>query len=258
VTVTGTDQVLVEQHDRVLHVALNRPQARNAVDRALADTLESVIDAFDADSELGAMVLSGNGPAFCAGMDLKAFARGESPRTDRRGFAGLTAIPPDKPLLAAVEGPALGGGFELVLACDLVIAGTGARFGLPEVTRGLIASSGGVMRLPERIPHNRALEMMLTGDPIDAEQAHALGLVNRVVDAGQALATALELATRIAANGPMAVRAVKQVVRQAPGWAPDERFARQDEIADVIRASDDAREGALAFTEKRPPRWSGS
>jgi enoyl-CoA hydratase len=255
---TPTDPVIVERRDRVLLITLNRPQARNAINQEVAWAVEAAIDQLDSDPALGAAIISGNGPAFCAGMDLKAFARGETPRTDRRGFAGLTKLPPDKPLIAAVEGPAFGGGFEVVLACDLVVASEGAKFGLPEVRRGLIASGGGLIRLPRLIPPARALEILLTGEPVDAAEAHALGLVNRLVEPGKAVTAALELAQVITANAPLAVAAAKRVVRESADWPMDAAFARQERIAKPILASNDAREGALAFAEKRAPRWSGS
>jgi enoyl-CoA hydratase len=255
---TPTDPVIVERRDRVLLITLNRPQARNAINQEVAWAVEAAIDQLDSDPALGAAIISGNGPAFCAGMDLKAFARGETPRTDRRGFAGLTKLPPDKPLIAAVEGPAFGGGFEVVLACDLVVASEGAKFGLPEVRRGLIASGGGLIRLPRLIPPARALEILLTGEPVDAAEAHALGLVNRLVEPGKAVTAALELAQVITANAPLAVAAAKRVVRESADWPMDAAFARQERIAKPILASNDAREGALAFAEKRAPCWSGS
>jgi enoyl-CoA hydratase len=250
--------VFTERHGRVLLITLNRPQARNAVNREVAEAVEAAIDELDRDPALGAAVISGNGPVFCAGMDLKAFVRGESPKTAKRGFAGLVALPPAKPLIAAVEGPAYGGGFEVVLACDLVVVSELAKFGLPEVRRGLIASGGGLIRLPRLIPRNRAMEVMLTGEPIDAEQAFALGLANRLVAPGQAVATALELARAIVANAPLALAAVKRVVLESPDWPHDSAFARQEAIADPVRKSNDAREGAIAFAEKRAPQWSGT
>jgi enoyl-CoA hydratase len=257
-TDTPADPVLVERQDRVLLITLNRPQARNAVNQEVAQAVEAALDQLDSDPALGAAVIAGNGPAFCAGMDLKAFARGETPRTDKRGFAGLTRMPPDKPLIAAVEGPAFGGGFEVVLACDLVVASMAARFGLPEVRRGLIASGGGLLRLPRLIPPARAMEILLTGEPVDAAEAHSLGLVNRLVEPGKAVAAALDLAQMITANAPLAVAAVKRVVRESADWPMAEAFARQENIAKPILASDDAKEGARAFAEKRAPRWSGS
>jgi enoyl-CoA hydratase len=257
-TDTPADVVVVERSERVLLVTLNRPDARNAVNRAVADAVEAAMDELDRDPALGVAVISGNGSAFCAGMDLKAFARGELPRTPRRGFAGVTALPPEKPLIAAVEGPAFGGGFEVVLACDLVVASETARFGLPEVRRGLIASGGGLIRLPRLIPPTRAMEILLTGNPIEAAEAYSLGLVNRLVEPGKATAVALELAHAITANAPLAVAAIKRVVREGADWPMDAAFARQEKIAAPVIASNDAREGALAFAEKRAPRWSGT
>jgi enoyl-CoA hydratase len=224
----------------------------------VSQAVEAAIDQLESDSSLGAAVIAGNGPVFCAGMDLKAFARGEQVRTPKRGFAGVVALPPSKPLIGAVEGPAFGGGFEIVLACDLVVVSSEASFGLPEVRRGLIASGGGVMRLPRRIPYNRAMEILLTGDTLTAQEALDLGLANRLVEPGTALAAALELAERIVMNAPLSVAATKRVVSESAQWPMSEAFARQEPIADGLRRSNDAREGALAFAEKRAPRWSGT
>ncbi len=211
----------------------------------------------DTRPDLTAGVIAGTGPAFCAGMDLKGFLRGERPSAGDRGFAGLTRQPPAKPLIAAVEGPALAGGFEIVLACDLVVAGENATFGLPEVRRGLAAAAGGLLRLQQRIPFNLALEWALTGAPVDAATAHRAGLINRLVPAGGAVAAALELAAVIAANAPLSVRASKQVMYASRDWPSDEAFDRQAPITAVASRSADAREGARAFTEKRPPVWRG-
>ncbi|MFG1924712.1 crotonase/enoyl-CoA hydratase family protein [Cryptosporangium sp. NPDC048952] len=249
---------LVEARGAVLLITLNRPAARNAVDQAVARAVNDAIDRLEDDASLSIGVLAGNGPAFCAGMDLKAFARGESARTPERGFAGLTGRPPVKPLIAAVEGPAFGGGFEIVLACDLVVASGNATFALPEVRRGLIASGGGLLRLPQRIPRNRAMEVLLTGAALDAATAYELGLVNRLVGPGEALDAALALANEVAANGPLAVAATKRVVTESADWTADEAFARQEPIAAAIKASADAHEGAVAFAEKRAPQWSGT
>ena len=190
-------------------------------------------------------------------MDLKAFLRGERPEVEGRGFAGVTESPPTKPLIAAVEGWALAGGFELVLSCDLVVASREASFGLPEVTRGLIAGSGGLIRLPSRVPHQIAMEYALTGDAMPASEAHRWGLVNRLTDPGDALDGALELAGRIAANAPLAVRTTKRLVDEAPAWSAEERWIRQRSELDAILATDDATEGARAFAERRPPHWTG-
>lgn len=249
--------MLTEQDGDVLVITLDRPQARNAVDAATSAEIAAAMDRLDGDDGLAVGVLAASGSTFCAGMDLKAFLRGEIPEVAGRGFGGLTQAPPTKPLVAAVEGPAVAGGFELVLACDLVVASTAARFGLPEVTLGLIAGSGGLIRLPQRVPRQVAMRAALTGDPISAEEALRWGLVNELTAPGEALPVALALAHRVAANGPLAVRTTKQVLDQAPTWPTDEVWARQEELLELVRSSDDAREGATAFAEKREPRWQG-
>ena len=251
------DEVLVERRGAVQVITINRPAARNAVDAAVAEGLAAAADELDASDEVRAGVLTGAGGTFSAGMDLKAFLRGELPTVEGRGFGGLTMTPPRKPLIAAVEGWALAGGFELMLACDLVVAGRTARFGVPEVKRSLVAAAGGALLLPRRVPPAVALEMLLTGEPIDAERAFAVGLVNRVTDDGGALATAVELASAIAANGPLAVAATKQIVRSSLDWSQADGWARQEEITQPVFASEDAREGAAAFAEKRAPVWRG-
>jgi enoyl-CoA hydratase len=251
------DKVLVERRGAVQVISINRPQARNALDAAVAQAVAAAVDELDASDELRAGVLTGTGGFFSAGMDLKAFLRGETPAIEGRGLCGITRTPPRKPLVAAVEGGALAGGFELVLACDLVVAGRGARFGVPEVKRSLVAAGGAALLLPQRVPRAVALELLLTGDPIDAVRAQAVGLVNRVVDDGTALDAAVELAEAIAANGPLAVAATKEVVLSAPSWSPDEAWERQDEVVRPVFASEDAREGSTAFAERRPPVWRG-
>ena len=247
--------VIVERRAAVQIITINRPRARNALDAAVAEQVASAVDELDASDDLRAGVLTGAGGFFSAGMDLKAFLRGETPAIVGRGLCGITVTPPRKPTVAAVEGGALAGGFELVLACDLVVAGRSARFGVPEVKRGLVAAGGGALLLGSRVPRALALEMLLTGDPVGAERAAAMGLVNRVVDDGGALEAAVELATAIAANGPLAVAATKRVVQQAPTWSPAESWARQDEIVAPVFTSADAREGAAAFAERRAPLW---
>jgi len=250
--------VRAEVHDDgVLVVTLDRPRAKNAVDGATARALAAALDRLDAEDDLRVGVLTGAGGTFCAGMDLKAFLTGDVPFVEGRGLGGLTQAPPTKPLVAAVEGWALAGGFELALACDLVVAGETARFGVPEVTRGLVAVAGGALHLPRRLPYAVAMELLLTGDPIDAARAAALGLVNRVVPEGGALDAALELAHRIAANGPLAVAATKRVAQAAQDWSLEEAWDRQDEITAEVFTSHDAAEGAAAFAEKRPPLWQG-
>jgi enoyl-CoA hydratase len=254
---SADDKVLVERRGAVQVVTINRPQARNALDAAVARDVAAAVDELDASDDLRAGVLTGAGGFFSAGMDLKAFLRGETPAIDGRGLCGITRTPPRKPLVAAVEGGALAGGFELVLACELVVAGRGARFGVPEVKRSLVAAGGAALLLPQRLPRAVALELLLTGEPMDAERAAAVGLVNRVVDDGTALDAAVELAEVIGANGPLAVAATKQIVQSAPAWSPEEMWDRQDEVVAPVFASEDAREGSTAFAERRPPVWRG-
>jgi enoyl-CoA hydratase len=252
-----SDEVLVERRGAVQVITINRPQARNALDAAVAHGVAAAVDELDASEELRAAVLTGAGGFFSSGMDLKAFLRGESPAIEGRGLCGITRTPPRKPLIAAVEGGALAGGFELLLACDLVVAARGARFGVPEVKRSLVAAGGAALLLPQRVPRAVALELLLTGEPMDAERAAAVGLVNRVVDEGAALDAAVELAAVIAGNGPLAVAATKQVVQSTASWGPEEMWDRQDEVVRPVFASEDAREGSTAFAERRPPVWRG-
>ncbi|MEU2746785.1 crotonase/enoyl-CoA hydratase family protein [Streptomyces collinus] len=249
--------VRTERIGSTLLITLDRPEARNAVNAATATALAAALDELEADPALRVGVLTGEGGTFSAGMDLKAALRGESPDVEGRGFGGLTESRPDKPLIAAVEGFAMGGGFELALACDLIVAAEDARFGLPEVKRGLIAAGGGVIRLPERIPHHLAMEFLLTGEPVDGRRAGELGLANRVTGKGQAVAEALRLAERVAANAPLALAAVKRVVRAAEGASDEEAFAFQRGEMKTLMASDDVREGMTAFAERRPARWTG-
>jgi acetyl-CoA C-acetyltransferase len=249
--------VLVERRGRLLLITLNRPGVRNAVDRRTALLLERAVDAFEADDELRVAVLTGGGSAFCSGMDLKAAARGEYPFSERRGLLGFTGTPPRKPMVAAVEGPALAGGCELALSCDLIVASTQSQFGIPEAKRGLVAAAGGVLRLAQRLPRAIALELALTADPISAARALELGLVNRVVDPGHALDTAIELAERIAANAPLSVAVSKRIVDESPDWPTAEGYQRQTELAGPILGSADAAEGIRAFAEHRDPVWRG-
>lgn len=251
------DEVLTERRRSVLVVTINRPRARNALDRAVAERVAAAADELDGDDALQVGVLTGAGGTFSAGMDLKAFLRGESPSIEGRGLCGITQTPPRKPMIAAVEGWALAGGFELVLACDLVVAAETARFGVPEVKRSLVAAAGGALLLPRRIPANVAMEMLLTGDPLDARRAAAVGLVNRLTPEGGALDGALALAATVAANGPLALAATKAVVRGSADWTTAEGWAHQAELIGPVFASEDAREGATAFAEKRPPVWRG-
>jgi enoyl-CoA hydratase len=249
--------VLVEDLDGVRVLVLNRPRARNAIDRMTAEAIEGAVDEFEERADLRVMVIRAAGPAFCAGMDLKAFLRGERPSTQRRGFAGIVECPPAKPTIAAVEGPAVAGGFEIVLACDLVVASTTASFALPEVRRGLVAAGGGLLRLPTRLPMHRALEIALTGESLSALEADVLGLLNRLTPPGEAHGVALSLARSIAVNGPLALAATKQILTQAPRWPAETAFDQQRALSEPVRESDDAREGARAFLERRHANWQG-
>ena len=247
-----------EIRDRIAIITLNRPEARNAVSQQLAEDLEAAIDRLEADDALWIGILCGNGPAFCAGADLKAIASGEARLTTKRGgFAGLVRRVRTKPLIAAVEGPAVAGGTEIVLSCDLVVASTTARFGLPEVKRSLVANAGGLFRLPRALPINVAMEMALTGDDLDAEAAHRHGLVNRLVQPGHALATAVELAEAVNANAPLAVRASRRVVLAARLLEDDEAFEVAANATREVFRTEDFREGPRAFVEKRSPIWTG-
>lgn len=240
-------------------VTLDRPDVRNAIDLATARQIAAALDEVDAREDVLAAVLTGSGPVFSAGMDLKAFsATGERPLVEGRGAFGICERATEKPLIAAVEGKALGGGMEIALACDLIVASEESWFGLPEVKRGLVAAAGGVLRLPRVVPPAVALEMVLTGEPVDAARAHALGLVNRVVAPGTARERAVEMARVIAGNAPMAVRAAKHLVTSAQDWSAAEMFDRQREDVDRVRSSADAAEGARAFVEKRPPIWTNT
>ena len=255
---TNADQVRAEVRGRTLVVTIDRPETRNAINRGASEAIAEALDRLDADASLSVGILTGAGGHFCSGMDLKAFLAGERVELEGRGLAGLVERPPTKPLIAAVEGFALAGGCEIALACDLIVASEAAQFGLPEVRRGLIAGSGGLLRLPQRIPRNIAMEYALTGRPMSAHDAHGFGLVNRLVAQGAALESALALADEISANGPLAVAMTKTVIDQAPQWPAQEIWRRQKEILETVIASGDAREGALAFAEKRKPRWTGA
>jgi enoyl-CoA hydratase len=249
--------VLTERRDGVLVITLNRPDARNAVNAALAEGVGAALDELDADDELRVGVLTGAGKGFSSGMDLKAFVAGERSYVEGRGFAGITQRSSRKPLIAAIEGFAVAGGFEVALSCDLIVASKGARLGLPEVKRSLVAAAGALFRLPRRIPYHLAMELALTGDPIDAERAHQVGLVNRLAEPGGALDAALELAGDIVGNGPLALIASKEIVQGSRDWTEEESWEKQGPIAGPVMGSEDAREGATAFAEKRDPVWKG-
>jgi enoyl-CoA hydratase len=256
-TATTDAVVLTEVVDGILVVTINRPEVRNAINSAAAIAIGEAMDRLDADPSLLAGVITGAGGTFCAGMDLTAFLAGERPSVPVRGFAGIVEQPPKKPIIAAVEGYAIAGGFEIALACDLLVAAEDARFGLPEVRRGLVAAGGGLMRLPLRVPYHVAMEWALSGALIDAPRAREAQLLNRVTPPGGSLEAALELARSIAANGPLAVAATKRIVVEASEWPQAEMFERQLVISEPVRASADAREGATAFKERRAPRWRG-
>ena len=251
------DEILTEHAGGVLTITLNRPKVRNAINAATAHAIAAAMAELDGRRDLSVGVLTGAGGTFCAGMDLRAFLAGERPSLPGLGFAGFVERPPAKPVIAAVEGAAVAGGFEMVLACDLIVAADDARFGLPEVQRGLIAAGGGLLRLPRQVPYHLAVEWALTGDFVSMERAYAAGLVNRITPPGEALAQAHELAGRIARNGPLAVAGTKRILAESPGWPVAESFARQREITEPVRSSSDAREGARAFVERRAPQWQG-
>ena len=249
--------VTLERDEHVLVITICRPEMRNAIDRATSEAIAQAMDELDGDKNLTVGILTGAGAHFCSGMDLKAFLRGERVELPGRGLAGIIETPPRKPVIAAVEGYALAGGFEIALACDLMVAADNAQFGLPEVKRGLMAGSGGLMRLPERIPRQIAMQYALTGDMMSAVEARQWGLVNQLTAPGEALAAAKVLAQQIAANAPRSVQINKQVVAEAFHWPAHERWQRQNALLETIIHSKDAQEGARAFSEKRPPVWTG-
>ena len=251
------EEVLMDVTDGILTVTLNRPKARNAANKALAEGVAAAMDRLDSDDSIRVAILTGAGGTFCSGMDLKAFVTGETPNVEGRGFAGLTEATPRKPLIAAVEGYALAGGLELAISCDLIVAADDAKFGIPEVKRGLAAAAGGLIKLPRQIPKRLAMELALTGDFISAQRAYDIGLINEVVPAGTALDAAKALAARIVANGPLAVAISKQVILQSEDWSADEMWQKQQELTMPVFISEDAIEGSVAFAEKRAPNWKG-
>jgi enoyl-CoA hydratase len=248
-----------ETQDHIAVITINRPEARNAVNAEVASGIEDAIDRMEADDDIWVGVLAGAGPVFCAGADLKAVSSGQAGglSTERGGFAGLVQRQRSKPIIAAVDGPALAGGTEIVLACDLVVASSGARFGVPEVKRSLVAAAGGLFRLAQKLPANVATELVVTGDPISAERAHHFGLVNELCEPGEALAKATELARRITVNAPLAVRESLAVVRAARDLDDDEAFRLSNQAMGRLAATEDFAEGPLAFIEKRDPVWKG-
>jgi enoyl-CoA hydratase len=248
------EAVLTERRERVLVITLNRPDAMNAINGALSNGLWAAVQELNEDPGLTAGVLTGAGRGFCAGMDLKAFARGE----DIGPMMTFVQRGADKPLIGAIEGFALAGGLELALSCDLLVAARGARFGIPEAGVGLFAAGGGLLRLPSRVGYGKAMEMAITADPISAEEAAEFGLVARLTDKGGALEGALTLAERVARNAPLAVAASKQLVKATQGLTEEEFWALQRPLQAQVFSSEDAKEGPRAFAEKRPPNWTGT
>jgi enoyl-CoA hydratase/carnithine racemase len=253
----NSQPVATERRGNVLLITLNRPEARNAINLAVAEGIAAALDELDGDADLSVGVLSGAGKGFCAGMDLKAFVDGERPWVGDRGFAGIVQRAASKPLIAAVEGFAVAGGLEVALACDLIVAARGAKLGIPEVKRSLVAAGGALLRLPKRIPYHVAMELALTGDPISAERAEQIGLVNRLAEPGGAVDEALRLAEQVAAGAPLALAASKRILQEQWDWSAREMWDAQVAIAEPVMRSEDAREGATAFAEKRPPVWRG-
>jgi enoyl-CoA hydratase len=256
-TAEATAVVLQERRGNVLVMRLNRPEQKNAVNLEIAEQMAAALDLLDSDPDLAVGVLTGGQEIFSAGMDLKDFARGQLPSLPGRGFGSITRATVRKPMIAAVEGWALGGGFEMALACDLIVAAENARFGFPEVTRGIVAGEGGLIRLPHRLPYHVAAAILLTGQPLSAADAARFGLVNVLTAPGWALEAALELAARIGKNAPLALAAVKQVIRDSQGLNDAAAFERQEQVTGPLLKSQDAHEGAVAFAEKRAPVWHG-
>ncbi|MGI9606878.1 MAG: crotonase/enoyl-CoA hydratase family protein [Acidimicrobiales bacterium] len=248
------DAVLTERRDQVLLITLNRPDARNSINGALSHGLVAAIEMLDSDPELTAGVLTGSGRGFCAGMDLKAFAAGE----DIGPMLDFIKNGSKKPLIGALEGFALAGGLELALTCDLLVAASGIKLGIPEVSVGLFAAGGGLQRLPSRVGYARAMEMAITADPITSEEAHAAGMVSRVVEAGTAVDAALELAERVTRNAPLAVSASKQLINAAVDVPEAEFWELQSSLMGSVFTSEDSKEGPRAFAEKRKPEWTGT
>ena len=251
--------VTYELQGHVALITIRRPEARNAVNGEVAAAMEAAIDQLEDDPAAWVGVIAGEGSVFCAGADLKAIAAGQAGAlsTAKGGFAGIANREREKPLIAAVDGPALAGGCEIALACDLIVASTAAAFGLPEVKRSLAAAAGGLFRLPRAIPRNVAMEVILTGEPLTAERAHQFGLVNTLVEPGQALAAASELAERICANAPLAVRASRKVVAAAATATDEELWKMSIAAMGQLMQTEDFQEGPRAFIEKRAPQWQG-
>jgi enoyl-CoA hydratase len=256
-TAVATEPVLAERRGNVLLITLNRPEVRNAVNAALAAAVAGALDELDADENLAVGVLTGAGGYFSAGMDLGAFVKGESPWFGDRGFAGIAQRSSRKPLIAAIEGFAVAGGMEIALACDLIVAAKGAKLGIPEAKRSLVAAGGALLRLPRRMPYHVVMELALTGDTQPAERFHHFGVVNALAEPGAAVEVALELADRLAKSGPLALAASKRILQEQFDWSSEEMWEKQGAISGPVFASEDAKEGANAFKEKREPVWRG-
>ncbi len=254
---SDSEAVLTERRNNVLLITIDRPEVRNAVNAAVAEGIAGALEELDGDDELSVGILTGAGGFFCAGMDLGAFVKGESPWFGDRGFAGIAQRSARKPLIAAIEGFAVAGGMEIALACDLIVASRGAKLGIPEAKRSLVAAGGALLRLPRRMPYHVVMELALTGDPLPAERFHEFGVVNRIAEPGGAVDAALELADSVAKNAPLALIASKRILQEQFDWSSTEMWERQSAISGPVFASEDAKEGAAAFKEKRDPRWQG-
>jgi enoyl-CoA hydratase len=255
--VQTSDAVVSERRGNVQLITINRPEMRNAVNGAVAEGIAGALDQLDADDELTVGVVTGAGGYFSAGMDLGAFVKGESPWFGDRGFAGIAQRSARKPLIAAIEGFALAGGMEVALACDLIVAAKGAKMGIPEAKRSLVAAGGALLRLPRRMPYHVVMELALTGDWMPAERFHEFGLVNRLAEPGAAVDVAMELAAQLSKSGPLALIGSKRILQEQFDWSSEEMWQKQAEITGPVMASEDAKEGASAFKEKRDPVWKG-
>jgi enoyl-CoA hydratase len=255
--VASAEAVLAERRGNVLLITINRPDVRNAVNGAVAEGIAGALEQLDGDDELSVGVLTGAGGYFSAGMDLGAFVKGESPWFGDRGFAGIAQRAARKPLIAAIEGFAVAGGMEIALACDLIVAAKGAKMGIPEAKRSLVAAGGALLRLPQRMPYHVVMELALTGDPLPADRFYEFGVVNRLAEPGSAVDVAIELAERLAKSGPLAVIASKRILQEQYDWSTDEMWEKQGAISGPVFASEDSKEGASAFKEKREPQWKG-
>jgi enoyl-CoA hydratase len=253
----SAEPVLTERRHGVLLITLNRPEVRNAVNAALAEGVGNALEELDADDDLKVGVLTGAGGFFCAGMDLGAFVKGESPWFSDRGFAGIAQRAASKPLIAAIEGFAVAGGLEIALACDLIVAAKGAKMGIPESKRSIVAAGGALLRLPRRMPYHLVMELALTGDPFPADRFYELGVVNRLAEPGSAVEVALELAAQLSKNGPLALAASKRILQGQFDWSSADMWEQQGAITGPVLVSEDAKEGASAFKEKREPVWKG-